>query len=118
MSWKVTVRHGPEVKRERFASLEGALGFAREAADRVRREGRLPDINALREILSDQRVHARIEVSGKGLLRGPEAGLDVKGDGSVVPYRGAISKEPLEADSLDDAVARVREALSGQAGRR
>ena len=112
MSWKVTVRHGPEVKREKFGSLDEALGFAREAADRVRREGRLPDINALREIRSDQRVQARIEVSGKGLLRGPEAGLDVKGDGSVVAYRGAVNKRPLEADSLDDAIERLREALS------
>ena len=112
MSWRVTVRHGPKVKREKFDSLEDALAHAREAADRVRREGRLPDINALRDIRSDQRVHARIEVSGKGLLRGPEAGLDVKGDGSVVPYRGAVNKQPLEADSLDDAVERLREALS------
>ena len=74
-------------------------------------EGRLGSVSAFREYTPDRRVQARIEVSGKGLLRGPEAGLDVMGDGSLVPYRGAIFKHPLRADSLDEAIERIREAL-------
>lgn len=56
-------------------------------------------------------MQARIEVSGKGLRR-PEAGFDVMGDGSLVPYRGAIFKHSLQADSLDGAIERIREALA------
>jgi hypothetical protein len=111
-AWKVTVRHGPQVSREGFDSLDDALAAAREAADRTRREGRLPAINALREFTPDKRVQCRVEVSGKGFLRGPEAGIDVMGDGSIVPYRGAIRKERLESTGLDDAIELLRRTLS------
>jgi hypothetical protein len=36
----------------------------------------------------------------------------VMGDGAVIAYRGGISREPLEADTLDEAFELVREALS------
>jgi hypothetical protein len=113
VSWKVTVRHGSQVKRERFETLNDALTEARAKVDQVRREGGLPEISAFRDYAPDQRVHARIEISGPGLLRTPEGGLDVMGDGSVISYRGAIRKHPLRASSLEDAFARLREALGG-----
>lgn len=113
MSWKVTVRHGSQVKRERFETLAEAMDEARSQVDAVRREGGLPEISAFRDYAPDQRVHARIEISGPGLIRSPEGGLDVTGDGSVVAYRGAIRKRPLGAASLDDAFARLRQALDG-----
>jgi hypothetical protein len=113
VSWKVTVRHGSQVKREKFETLAEALDEARERVDSVRREGGLPQISAFRDYAADQRVHARIEISGPGLIRSPEGGLDVMGDGSVVTYRGAIRKQPLGAASLDDAFTRLREALGG-----
>lgn len=56
---------------------------------------------------------ARIEISGPGLFRRPEGGLDVMGDGRVVAYAGAIRKEPLEAGSAEDAVKNLRRALAG-----
>jgi len=113
VSWKVTVRHGSQVKREKFETLAEALDEARAQVDAVRREGGLPEISAFRDYAPDQRVHARIEISGPGLIRSREGGLDVTGDGSVVAYKGAIRKEPLGATSLDDAFARLREGLDG-----
>jgi hypothetical protein len=113
VSWKVTVRHGSQVKRERFETLEAAIEQARARVDQVRREGGLPEISAFRDYAPDQRVHARIEISGPGLIRSPEGGLDVMGDGSVVTYRGTIRKQPLGASSLEDAFTRLREALGG-----
>jgi hypothetical protein len=109
----VTVRHGSQVKREKFETLDEALAEAQQRVDRVRREGNLPEISAFRDYAPDQRVHARIEISGPGLIRAPEGGLDVMGDGSVVTYKGAIRKQPLGATSLDDAFTRLREALDG-----
>ena len=31
------------------------------------------------------------------------------GDGTAIPYTGAIRKEPIEADSLDEAFERLQE---------
>jgi hypothetical protein len=111
VSWKVTVRHGSEVAREKFGSLDEALGDVRRRVDEVRREDRLPTIDVLREFTPDKRVAARIEISGPGLFRTREGGIDVMGDGSVIAYSGAIRKEPIEADSLDEAFALLKGSL-------
>ena len=112
MSWKVTVRRGSKVGRERFGSLDEAIAEARARVDEVRREDRLPAISALRDFTPDQRVAARIEISGPGLIRSPEGGIDVLGDGSVVAYTGAIRKEPIEADTVDEALQGLSQGLS------
>ena len=111
MSWKVTIRHGPKVSRERVETLDEAIAEAHRAVEGVRAEGRLPKVSAFRDYGPDQRVHARVELSGPGLLRGKEAGIDLMGDGTVIPYTGAIRKRKLGADSVDDAFERLREAL-------
>ncbi len=109
--WKVTVRDGSDVDSEKFDSLGEALDDARRRVEEVRREGGLPAISVFRTHAPDQRVHARIEISGPGLIRTPEGGIDVMGDGSAIPYTGAIRKETIEADSLDDAFERLKSAL-------
>jgi hypothetical protein len=111
VSWKVTVRHGSKVGREKFGTLDEALAEARQRVDEVRREGGLPTISAFRKHTPDQRVEARIEISGPGLIRSPEGGVDVMGDGHAVAYTGAIRKETIEADSPDEAFDRLRDAL-------
>ncbi len=109
--WKVTVRHGSKVGRERFPTLDEAIDEARRRVDQIRREGGLPAISAFREHPPDQRVHARIEISGPGLIRSPEGGIDVMGDGHAVAYTGAIRKEQITANSLEEAFDGLREAL-------
>ncbi len=109
----MTVRHGSKVGRERFATLEEAIGEARRRVEEIQRDGGLPTISAFRKHTSDQRVEARIEISGPGLIRSPEGGIDVMGDGHAVAYTGAIRKEPIEADSLDEGFERLGQALRG-----
>jgi hypothetical protein len=58
-------------------------------------------------------VHARLELSAGSLLRGREAGLDVMGDGALVPYTGVIRKRRLEPGRDQSAYEAVREALTG-----
>jgi hypothetical protein len=111
--WKVTVRHGSDVGREKFGSLEEAIDFARRRVEEIRRDDRLPAITVFRKHTPDQRVNARVEVTGPGLIRSPEGGIDVMGDGQAVAYTGAIRKETIEADSLDQAFERLRAALAG-----
>jgi hypothetical protein len=113
VSWKVTVRHGSKVGREKFDSLDDATDYARRRVDEVRREGGLPAISFFRKHTPEQRVHARIEISGPGLIRGPEGGIDVMGDGNAIAYTGAIRKEQIQADSLEEAFEELRDALGG-----
>lgn len=77
----------------------------------IQQEGGLPAISVFRKHAPDQRVHARIEISGPGLLRGKEGGIDVMGDGTAIAYTGAVRKEQIEADSLDEAFERLAGAL-------
>jgi hypothetical protein len=99
------------VGREKFGSLDEAIAEARRRVEEVHREDRLPPISMLRDFSPAERVQARIEISGPGLIRSPEGGIDVMGDGHAIAYTGAIRKETIEADSLDHALARLRDAL-------
>jgi transposase len=111
VSWKVTVRRGSQVGRERLETLDEAIAEARRRIDEVRREGGLPAVSAFRDYAPDQQVHARIEISGPGLIRSPEGGVDIMGDGSLVAYTGTIRKRAIAAHSIDDAFERLAEAL-------
>jgi len=111
--WKVTVRHGSSVGREKFDSLDEAIADTRRRVEEIRRGDRLPHISMLREFTPQEQVHARIEISGPGLIRAPEGGIDVMGDGTAIAYTGAIRKEQIEADSLDEAFDRLGRALGG-----
>jgi hypothetical protein len=112
LAWKLTVRHASKVDRQKFETLDEALTETRRRLEEIRREGGLPPINALRDFAPGQRVHARFELDGPGVVRGPKGGVDLMGDGSIVAYTGVIRKEPLGADSVDDAIERLRAALS------
>jgi hypothetical protein len=99
------------VGRERFATLDEAIADAQRRVDQIRREDRLPPISMLRDFTPAQRVAARIEISGPGLIRAPEGGIDVMGDGAAIAYTGAVRKEQIEADSLEDAFEKLAQAL-------
>ena len=66
----------------------------------------------LRRYRPDRLVHARLELSTGGLLRGREVGIDVMGDGGLVPYTGVVRKRELEPADDETAFDAVREALS------
>jgi hypothetical protein len=110
--WKVTVRHGSSVGREKFATLDEAIAETRRRVEEIQREDGLPSITVFRTHTSDQRVNARIEITGPGLIRHREGGIDVMGDGHAIAYTGAISKETIEADSLDEAFERLQQELA------
>ena len=114
MSWRLTVRHGSEVKRDRLESLDEAIEELEQQAEAVRAEGPLAEVSMLRTFEPSDRVHARFEIAGPGLRRS-EAGVDVMGDGRLVPYRGVIFKQQLEPPRGGSAYDAVRAALGGEA---
>ncbi len=77
----------------------------------MQQEGDLPRIKSLRNFEPGQRVHARVEISTGRMLRRREAGIDVMGDGSLVPYRGATFKQALDPAHTEDPFELVRQAL-------
>jgi hypothetical protein len=110
--YHLTIRHGSKVAKERFDDLDLAIGAMEERVREIRREGPLGDINALRDYESGQRVRARLELSTGGFFRGRDVGIDVMGDGALVPYTGVVRKRELEPADDETAFDAVREALS------
>jgi hypothetical protein len=55
-------------------------------------------------------VAARFEINAPGITGG-EAGLDVKGDGSLVPYAGTIFKRELRPRAGESPFDLIRKAL-------
>ncbi|HET8861924.1 MAG TPA: hypothetical protein VFM94_01590 [Solirubrobacterales bacterium] len=111
MSWKLTVRHGSDVSHQSFEELGDAVAAMRERAMAIRAEGPVTGVSALRDFGPEQQVHARLQLSGKGLLRRPVAGIDVRGDGTFMPYRGRITREELDPTDHDTPFDAVRETL-------
>lgn len=111
--WKLTVRHGSDVEKESFEDLDSAIAELRSRAERIRGEGPVEEASMLGEYEPGDQVHARLELSGKGLLRPPTAGLDVRGDGRLVPFAGGLRRTPLEPEEDEDAFAAVRRHLEG-----
>ena len=111
--WNLTVRHGSDVEKESFEDLDSAIAELRSRAETIRGDGPLVEVTRLGDYEPGDQVHARLELSGKGLLRPPTAGVDVRGDGRLVPYAGGLRRNPLEPGEGEDAFAAVRRHLAG-----
>jgi hypothetical protein len=108
----LTVRVGAEVDHDAFDDLGAAVASMRERALRIRAESP-PKAALLNTYKPEDQVQARLELSGRGLLHRPVAGVDVKGDGTFVPYRGGLRREELDPSGHDTPFDLVRETLEG-----
>lgn len=106
----LTVRSGPRVERETHGSAEEALAALARRVEEIAAEGDLPEVKMLRTFKPDQRVKARLEISTGKIFRRREAGVDLMGDGAVVPYTGGAFKRPIDSPS-DDYLVALAEAL-------
>lgn len=110
--YKLTVRQGPEVDKEKFFSLDLAMHSLEGRAAKIVEEERASGVDVgVRQFEPGEQVLARLEVRGPKLLRGPRAGIDVKGDGELVPYRGRVLRRKLEAGEGESAQDAIREVL-------
>jgi hypothetical protein len=110
----LTVRHGSDVNHADFDDLGEAVAAMRERALAIRAEGPARRVSALRDFEPKDQVHARLQLKGRGLLRKPVAGIDVRGDGTFVPYRGGVGREELDPSSHDTPFDLVRETLEAE----
>jgi hypothetical protein len=114
-SWKLTVRDGSEVEHFDFDELDAAVAAMRERALEIRSQGRTKMVSALRDFEPRDQVQARLQLQGPGLLRKPTAGIDVRGDGTFVPYRGKVGREELDPSQHETPFDLVRETLETEA---
>ncbi len=61
-------------------------------------------------------VQARLQLTGRGLWRKPVAGVDVRGDGEFVPFRGGVGREELDPSGHGTPFDLVRETLEAERG--
>ncbi len=87
----------------------------RERAKEIRSQGPPKTATLIRTFTPEQQVVGRLQLAGKGLLRKPVAGIDVRGDGTFMPFRGGVKREELDPSGHETPFALVRETLEGQA---
>lgn len=113
--WKLTVRHGSEVEHSDFDDLDVAVAAMRERAMAIRADSPpAQTVRSLRDFEPADQVHARLQLSGRGLFRKPVAGVDVRGDGSFVPFSGGVAREELDPSAHVTPFDLVRETLEAE----
>jgi hypothetical protein len=109
--WTLTIRDGSDVSHERFDDLGEAVEAMRERALEIRAAGPAKEVSAIRKFGPGDQVRARLQLTGRGWLRKPVAGVDVRGDGTFMPFRGGIQREELDPSGHDTPFDLVRETL-------
>ncbi len=110
--WKLSVRHGSEVAHESFDDLDEAVATMRRRALDIRAEGPLPAASMLRDYQARDLIHARLQLSSGRLLSKRIAGVDVRGDGTFVPFSGGVKRRELDPTDHDTPFDAVRKTLA------
>jgi len=111
-AWKLTVRNGSKVSHQSFDDLDEAVAEMRRRALDIRAAGPARPVSALRDFGPADQVRARLQIAGRGLLRKPVAGVDVRGDGTFMPFRGGVARQELDPTDHDTPFDAVRETLA------
>jgi hypothetical protein len=113
-AWKLTIRHGSDVEHASFEDLDEAVAGMRERALAIRAEGPVEAVAGFKDYEPRDQVHARLQLSTGGLLRKRVAGVDVRGNGEFVPYRGGLRREELDPSGHETPFDAVRKTLEAQ----
>ena len=108
------MRHGSDVDHQAFDDLGEAVATMRERALAIRSEGPVRPVQSLRDFEPSAQVHARLQLSSGGFLRKSVAGIDVRGDGTFVPFKGGVAREELDPTDHDTPFDLVRETLEAE----
>ena len=111
--WRVTVRNGPSVEKLRCETLPEALDALEQRARAVADGNGLDEIDLhVRRYRPEDQVAARAELKGPQRLRPIiHAGIDVRGDGSVVAWSGGVKREQITMVGGETAYAALRRAV-------
>lgn len=112
--WKLTVRHGSEVDHASFEELAEAVVEMRARALAIRSEGPVRPVRSLRDFEPGDQVRARLELRSGRLFKRSVAGVDVRGDGTFMPFRGGVVREELDPTDYETPFDLVRETLEAE----
>src|SRR5258705_13988122 len=92
--YALTARIRGKVERESFDDLDAALDALERRGHELqgRADADVVGGSLMRRFQPQDQVTARLELSGRG-VRG---GVDVRGDGSAVPFRGRLRRSRVE----------------------
>ncbi len=118
VTWKLTVRAGPRVRRTHFESLDAALEAAESHARELAKTAPRGTIDVrVRQFEPIQQVAARIELAGpERLFPSARGGVDVRGDGSTEAYLGRLHREVVKQRGGETPYAALRRALAKKKG--
>jgi hypothetical protein len=110
----LTVRAGADVDHAKFYDLDDAVAAMREWAFKVRAEGPPKTAKLIKTFEPGDQVQARLQLSTGGFLRKKTvAGIDVRGDGTFMPFAGGVGRVELDPSTHDSPFDLVRETLEG-----
>jgi hypothetical protein len=106
--WTLTARIRGKVERRRFDELGEALGALERRGHELqgRADADVVGGSMMRRFQPEDQVTARLELSGPGV----NGGVDVRGDGTAVPFTGRLRRTPVQrgdGESAYDALRRV-----------
>ena len=108
------MRDGPDVSHSSFDDLGEAVAAMREAAMKIRAGAPARPVRSLRDFAPGDQVRARLQISGRGFLRKPTAGVDVRGDGTFMPFSGGVGRVELDPTTHETPFDLVRETLEAE----
>ena len=108
--YTVTRRVRGKVTHERFDDLHAALDALERGGHALQGKADAESVGGslMRRFEPHEQVTARLELSGPGRLR---AGVDVRGDGSAVPFTGRLLRKPVERRKRESAYDALRRVL-------
>lgn len=110
MAYRLTIRTGARVRRERHEELAAALGALEARAAELAESAPAHAVGGklTRRFEPVQQVVGRLELSGP---RGLRAGADVRGDGSAEAFTGRIRRRLVHQQPGESPYAALARAL-------
>ena len=109
--WKLTIRNGSDVSRLRFDDLDAAVAEGLRVTKQILDEDPMSRVQSLRDFEPEDQIKARIEMSGKGILKPPTAGVDIHGDLHLQAFEGGVVRNPLPGDTGKEVFESIRQSL-------
>lgn len=108
--YTLTARVRGKVSQERFDQMEQALAALERRGHALQGRADADSVGGslMRRYQPEDQVTARLELAGPNRLR---AGVDVRGDGTAVPFTGRLLRKPIERRDGESAYEALRRAL-------
>src|SRR3954451_3311837 len=109
--YTLTTRISGKVEHEHFGDLAAALAALERRGHALQGQADADVVGGslMRRYEPEDQVSARLEVSGPARLR---LGVDVRGDGSAVPFTGRLIRKTVERTPGESAYDALRRGAS------